>query len=352
MQYKDYYETLGVKRGATEAEIKSAFRKLARKYHPDVNKTKEAETKFKEINEAYEVLGDKEKRKRYDSLGANWQGGADFTPPPGYENFSFNFNNAGGAQGFSSFDGMGGGFSDFFSSLFGDMMNNPQARSRKSSGFTGFEGMGIDFGQGMHTSRAHQTPHQQPENLNETKTVNITVKDLFSQNPISVTFKEIDKCQYCPPNGGFCSKCQGTGVVSTEKKVKVRLPKGIKNGQKIRLKGEGKLGITGEKGDLFLIINIKDNNYNVEGDNLTQDIAITAPEAVLGVQKDIETPHGKINIKIPSGTSSGQALRLKNLGLPKKDGGFGDLNVKIKIVVPKNPTEKQKELYKKIQELG
>ena len=153
MQYKDYYETLGVKRDATEAEIKSAFRKLARKYHPDVNKTKEAEAKFKEINEAYEVLGDKEKRKRYDSLGANWQGGADFTTPPGYENFSFNFNNAGGAQGFSSFDGMGGGFSDFFSSLFGDMMNSSQTRSRKSAGFTGFEGMGIDFGgQGMHAN--------------------------------------------------------------------------------------------------------------------------------------------------------------------------------------------------------
>ena len=351
MQYKDYYETLGVKRDATEAEIKSAFRKLARKYHPDVNKTKEAEAKFKEINEAYEVLGDKEKRQRYDSLGANWQGGADFTPPPGYENFSFNFNNAGGAQGFSSFDGMGGGFSDFFSSLFGDMMGSTQTRSRKNAGFTGFEGMGMNFGQGMHTGSTSHAHQAKPENLDTTKTVNITVKDLFSTNPISVTFKELDKCQYCPPNGGFCSKCQGTGVVSNEKKVKVRLPKGIKNGQKIRLKGEGKQNITGEKGDLYLIINIKDSNYTVDGDNLTQDIEITPPDAVLGVQKDIETPHGKINIKIPAGTSSGQALRLKNLGLPKKDGGFGDLNAKIKIAIPKNLSDKQIELYKKLREL-
>lgn len=351
MQYKDYYETLGVKRDASEAEIKSAFRKLARKYHPDVNKTKEAEAKFKEINEAYEVLGDKEKRKRYDSLGANWQGGADFTPPPGYENFSFNFNNAGGSQGFSSFDGIGGGFSDFFSSLFGDMMGNAQTHSRKSAGFMGFEGMGMDFGQGMRTGHASHAQNYKQENLNITKNVNITVKDLFSTNPILVTFKEIDKCQSCPQNGGFCSKCQGTGVISNEKKVKVRLPLGIKSGQKIRLKGEGKQGINGEKGDLFLILNIKDNDYAVDKDNLTQDIEITPPEAVLGVQKDIETPHGKINIKIPAGTSSGQALRLKNLGLPKKDGGFGDLNVRVKIVIPKNPTEKQKELYKKIQEL-
>ena len=222
------------------------------------------------------------------------------------------------------------------------MMNSSQTRSRKSAGFTGFEGMGIDFGgQGMHANRAQQSYQQPAENLDMTKTVNITVKDLFSTNPISVTFKELDKCQYCPPNGGFCSKCQGTGVVSNEKKVKVRLPKGIKNGQKIRLKGEGKQSITGQKGDLFLIINIKDNNYTVDGDNLTQDIEITPPEAVLGVQKDIETPHGKINIKIPEGTSSGQSLRLKNLGLPKKDGGFGNCysekaNRKTKRIIQKN----------------
>lgn len=111
MKYKDYYETLGIKREATEAEIKSAYRKLARKYHPDVNKTKEAEEKFKEINEAYEVLGDKQKRARYDSLGANWQGGADYTPPPGFENFNF-----GGGQGYQQFNFNGqdmGGFSDF-----------------------------------------------------------------------------------------------------------------------------------------------------------------------------------------------------------------------------------------------
>lgn len=116
---------------------------------------------------------------------------------------------------------MGGGFSDFFSSLFGDMMNSSQTRSRKSAGFTGFEGMGIDFGgQGMHANRAQQSYKQPAENLDMTKTVNITVKDLFSTNPISVTFKELDKCQYCPPNGGFCSKCQGTGVVSNEKKLR------------------------------------------------------------------------------------------------------------------------------------
>ncbi len=339
MQYKDYYETLGVKREATEAEIKSAYRKLARKYHPDVNKTKEAEQKFKEINEAYEVLGDKEKRQRYDSLGANWQGGADFTPPPGYENFSFNFNNAGG-QGFSSFDGFGG-FSDFFSSLFGDMMSGQRSSGSKRAGFTGFEGMGMNFKQKT----------QPKENLDVTKNINITVKDLFDDKPIKVSFKEMEKCNACPPHGAFCTHCNGTGIVQRNKTVNVKLPKGIAEGQKVRLKGEGKEDITGNKGDLFLIVNIKDSKYTVEGSNLTQDIEITPSEAVLGVQKDLETLHGKISIKIPAGTSSGQSLRLKNLGLPKKEGGFGDLNGKIKIVVPKNISEEQKELYRKIQKL-
>ena len=136
MQYKDYYEILGVKREATEQEIKSAYRKLARKYHPDVNKTKEAEAKFKDINEAYEVLGDKEKRQRYDSLGSNWQNGANYTPPPGFEQFNFNFNQGGGAQSFD-FGGGAGGFSDFFSSLFGDFMSGQGASS--AGGFSGFD---------------------------------------------------------------------------------------------------------------------------------------------------------------------------------------------------------------------
>ena len=254
MEYKDYYEILGVKREATEAEIKSAYRKLARKYHPDVNKTKEAEKKFKDINEAYEVLGDKEKRQRYDSLGANWQGGADFTPPPGFENFSFNFNNAGGAQGFSSFEGMGG-FSDFFSSLFGDMMSGQRtSQSRRSSFSDGFDGM--NFNRSTRTSRASTA--QKTENLDTTKTVNITAKDLFEDKPIKVSFKEIEKCNVCPSNGGFCTNCQGTGITSKTKTVNVRLPKGVKEGQKIRLKGEGKADIYGNKGNLYLIINLKE----------------------------------------------------------------------------------------------
>ena len=345
MKYKDYYETLGVKRDATEAEIKSAYRKLARKYHPDVNKTKEAEEKFKDINEAYEVLGDKAKRQRYDSLGSGWQGGADYTPPPGFENFNFNFNQ-GGAQ---SFDFGGSGFSDFFASLFGDMMSGGQT---SHGGFGGFDFGGASHG-GMggfeNMGRTSSRRSTAKEDLDITKTLNITAKEIFDRKPISVSYTEMDRCGYCNGNG-YCSHCGGTGILSQPKSVKVKLPKDLKEGTKVRLKGEGKTDSRGIKGDLYLVVHFKDSEYEIDGANLTKEVEITPPEAVLGCKKDIKTLHGNINIKIPEGVSSGQSLRLKGLGLP--DGNsYGVLNAKIKIVVPKNYSQEVKNLYKKISEM-
>jgi len=338
MKYKDYYETLGIKRDASDAEIKSAYRKLARKYHPDVNKTKEAEEKFKDINEAYEVLGDKQKRQRYDSLGSSWQGGADYTPPPGFENFNFNFNQ-GGAQSFD-FGGSSTGFSDFFASLFGDMMSGQNSTHR--GGFNGF-----DFGNAQRTERKSASKSQ---DLDITKNLNITAKEIFERKPISITFTDMEKCGYCN-GGGYCSHCGGTGILSTPKTVKVKLPKDIKEGTKIRLKSEGKSDKYGHKGDLYLIVHLKDSEYDIDGSDLTKEIEITPPEAVLGTSKEIQTLHGNISIKIPAGVSSGQSLRLKGLGLPATDG-FGVLNAKIKVVVPKNYSKEIKDLYKKIQELS
>lgn len=344
MKYKDYYETLGIARSATDAEIKSAYRKLARKYHPDVNKTKEAEEKFKDINEAYEVLGDKEKRQRYDSLGSRWQGGADYTPPPGFENFGFNFNQ-GGAQSFN-FGGNSGGFSDFFSSLFGDMMSG---QARPGQNFTGFDFTQDGFND-VDSSRKSQRTQASKENLDITKTLNLTAREIFEKKPISVTFTQIDKCGFCNGNG-YCSHCGGTGILSTPKTIKVNLPKDLKEGKKIRLKGEGKVDSRGHKGDLYLIVNFKDSEYQIEGTNLTKEIEITPPDAVLGCNKEIKTLHGNINIKIPANVSSGQSLRLKGLGLPEGNS-FGVLNAKIKIVIPKNYSKEIIDLYKKIKELS
>lgn len=337
MEYKDYYDILGVKRDATDAEIKSAYRKLARKFHPDVNKTKEAENKFKDINEAYEVLGDKQKRQRYDSLGANWQGGQSYTPPPGFENFGF-----GGEQGYQSFNFNGqemGGFSDFFGSLFGDMMGGAQGMN-----FGGF-----DFGGAKQAGRTRQKRQEPPsENLDVTKTLNITAKDIFLNEPVTVKYNNMERCTQC--HGGYCSNCGGTGIKTAPKSIKVKLPPEITEGKKIRIKGEGQTDAYGRKGDLYLVINFKDNEYEINGHDLTKEIEITPPEAVLGSKKEIETLHGKITIKIPPKTSSGQSLRLKDLGLPKK-GGYGNLNAKIKIIIPKDISDKQIELYKKIAEL-
>lgn len=340
MEYKDYYEILGVKRDATAAEIKSAYRKLARKFHPDVNKTKEAESKFKDINEAYEVLGDEAKRKRYDSLGSNWQGGSEYTPPPGFENFGFNFNQGGGAHSFN-FGQDAGGFSDFFSSLFGDFMAGGQTRT--TGGFNGY-----DFGRGR-TSQTQQRP-QKSEKLDITKNLDITAKELFEDKPITVKFSELEKCTQCPPNG-FCTHCGGTGFVNNSSSVKIKLPKNVTEGQKIKLKGKGRVDSYGRRGDMYLVVHIKDGEYQIDGTTLIKEVEITPTEAVLGTQKDIETLHGKINIKIPKMVSSGQALRLKELGLPDKNGKYGDLKVKMKIVIPKDLTSKEIELYKQLADL-
>ena len=336
MQYKDYYEVLGVKRNATESEIKSAFRKLARKYHPDVNKTKEAEQKFKDINEAYEVLSDKTKRQRYDNLGANWQDGANFTPPPGFENFGF----GSGAQNIH-FEDLGG-FSDFFGSMFGDLMGAGARQAKQGRQGFNFQ----DF-----TSSQYSQPRKQTkkENLDINQTLNVTAKDLFEGKPLSVSFKTIEKCSYCDGHG-YCPHCNGTGLISEPKNVKVTLPKGVQQGQKIRLKGEGKTSQSGEKGDLYFTINIKDKIYTIEGTDLSREVEVTPAQAVFGCKKSLETLHGNVNITIPAEKST-TSLRLKNMGLPDKSGNFGDLMVKIKITLPKIISEEQKSLYKKLLEL-
>ena len=350
MEYKDYYKILGVERDATEAKIKSAYRKLARQYHPDVNKSPDAVQKFKDINEAYEVLSDKDKKSRYDSLGANWQQGANFTPPPGFEGFNFNnFNDAGNFQsGFS-----GGDFSDFFSSIFGDLMSG--TRKRRSSAQNSRQGFNYEdlfnSQKSYSYNRAANDNAAAKESLDITQQLNITAKDLMSDKSINVKLKNIEKCTKCSGIGSTCTDCGGTGFVNVSKNLTVKIPKGVKEGQKIRLKGEGKSNAYGEKGDLYFIINFKDSEYTIDGENLTKIVEITPSEAVIGCKKDITTLHGIIGIKIPPETRSGKILRLKDLGLPKKNGGFGFLNIKITINIPKTISSKQKELYKKLLEI-
>ncbi len=348
MEYKDYYEILGIKRDASQAEIKSAYRKLAKKYHPDVNKTPEASEKFKDINEAFEVLSDKNKRARYDSLGSNWQAGANYTPPPGFENFNF-----GGGNGYSystsgiNFEDLGG-FSDFFNSLFGGGFSS--ASSRSGGGASSFyENLGAGF-----NSRAGRTNTKQqkaPVDLNITQEIKVSAKDIFNGKPVSVKINNLEKCTDCSGVGSMCSHCHGTGFVTFSKTLNVKIPPEVKEGQKIRLKGEGKSASNGMKGDLYLVVKFADKEYTINGTDLTKTLEVTPAEAVIGTKKEIQTLHGNINIKIPPRTSCGAVLRLKELGLPKKTGGYGNLNVKISLAVPKNLTDEQIKLYEQLLKL-
>lgn len=362
MKYKDYYEILGVKRDAKEAEIKSAYRKLARKYHPDVNKEKGAEEKFKDINEAYEVLGDKEKRQRYDMLGSNFQNGADFDPSMGgFSGFDFSQFTRGASGGHSS----SGGFSDFFSAIFGDLMSGG-AKTSYGRGFSqdmfggggggfysNFANAGADMGRDpRNTSKRRDDPRKESkESLDINQNLILTIKEIKQGGTKNITITDYQKCRYCHGNtgGSFCSHCAGLGIEKNLKNLSVKVPKFVKEGQKIRLKGEGRADDYGNKGDLYLTIKVKDPNFIVDGDDLTKTVEITPPCAVLGCKKEVETPDGKVTITIPAMTSSGKLLRLKGLGLPKKDGGSGNLNVKISIVLPKTVSDNEIELYKKLQ---
>lgn len=354
MKYKDYYQILGVKKEDSEAVIKSAYRKLARKYHPDVNKDPSAVEKFKDINEAYEVLSDKEKRQRYDMLGSNWQAGADFTPPPGFEGFDFsNFSSGsyGGAQNF-------GGFSDFFSSIFGDLMSQGRGQTHAFD-FGNFGGMGgFSHGGGpragaSHAQRARSAQGAaapKPKNLDIQQILTLTLEDLTSGTTSkTVTVSGFEKCRHCH-GGAFCSQCMGTGILKNDKKISVKIPKNVKDGQKIRLPKEGRQDEYGNVGDLYLTVKIKDSEYQISGLDLSKILQITPDEAVLGTKKEVKTPSGNINITVPPKTDSGKMLRLKGLGLKGEKDEIGNLNLKIEIVLPKNLDEKQIALYKKIAE--
>ena len=348
MKYKDYYEILGVSRDANQQTIKSAYRKLARKYHPDVNKSPDAQAKFKDINEAYEVLGDETKRKRYDQLGSSWQQGADFNVPPGFE--GFNFSNFGGS-GSSA-----GGFSDLFSGIVGDIMRQQaqNQRSRTYTNFGDFSQFGDFSGQRTYSrSASGSQSKKKEENLDIVQNVYLTVDDLIKCPKKSIIVSTYQECQVCHGSRqGFCSNCSGTGLEKVSKSLTFQVPKFVKEGQKIRLKGEGKKDAYGKVGDVYLVVNISDDNYEISDYNLVRDVELLPYEAVLGCEKHILTPNGKIKIKIPKMTSSGKKLRLKDLGLPKKDGAKGYLEARIKIVLPKEISREAVELYENLKKIN
>jgi curved DNA-binding protein len=309
VQYKDYYESLGVSRTASEADIKKAFRKLAREYHPDVAKDKKkAEEKFKEINEAYEVLSDPEKRKKYDELGANWKQGAEFRPPPGWENFAGGRAANGGRGGQAAdFEFGGTGFSDFFEQLFG---------SRMRGGAGGFSGRGFA-----------------PENFAE--------RGRDVEGDIMVTLHEVMR--------GSVRTVSVRHNNRTETH-QVKIPAGVTEGQRLRVAGRGEAGTGGaQSGDLYLRVRLaRHPDFEVEDHNLIYELELAPWEAVLGASISVPTLDGRVNIKIPPGTQNGQKLRVRGRGLPQRGGGNGDLIVVARIVVPKEVSESGRKLWEQL----
>ncbi|MEI6285035.1 MAG: DnaJ domain-containing protein [Bacillota bacterium] len=304
MKYIDYYDTLGVKRGATEKEIKSAYRKLAKEFHPDKHqgdKKKVAEEKFKQLNEAYEVLSDKEKRQKYDSFGANWQNGQDF-----------NYGGAGGGQQ----PGFGGGdFSDFFSQFFGEAGPGGERKARGRRSANPFEGFGGFGGQ----QRAPQ-----PQDISAE--LELSVEELIKGGKRNVSMQ----------------------TDSGQKSVDINIPERSTPGSQIRLKGLGSNG-----GALILKLNAHDGGkWKLSGKHDIETELILHPEqAVLGCKKTVALPSGKVEINVPVGARYGQKLRVRGQGFKRDASENGDAYIRLVIDIPATISEKERELYKKIAEL-
>lgn len=331
VKFKDYYEVLGVKRDATDEQIRQAYRKLARKHHPDLNPgDRLAEDRFKDINEANEVLSDPEKRKRYDQLGANWKEGAEFTPPPGWGRVNVQFDDLG-----SIFSG--GGFSDFFETVFGGARSAGQAEHRRRG------------------ARARPDPRMARGQDSEAE-MEITLEDAHKGGRHRITLQGSRPCPTCAGTGAspgvVCATCRGAGYTSSPKTIDVNIPAAAREGSVIKLKQQGQPGAQGgEPGDLYIKLKIKPHPmFVVSGDDITAETPISPSEAILGAAIEVPTIEGKAEVKIPPGAQGGQRLRLRGQGLNKRSGGRGDHFVKLKVVVPSHPTDREKKLYEELRE--
>ena len=303
MEFKDYYEIMGVKRDATQDEIKRAYRKLARKYHPDVSKEPDAEARFKEVGEAYEVLKDPEKRAAYDQLGARWKAGQEFRPPPDWD------------QGFEFHGGGPGGvdaeqFSDFFASLFG------------RGGFAGYGG------------RAQREFHARGEDTYAR--VLIDLEDAYQGATRTLTLKHSEL--------GADGRPQ-----LQERTLNVRIPRGVRQGQHIRLARQGGLGMgQGEPGNLYLEVAFRPHPfYHVEGKDVFLDLPVAPWEAALGAMVKVPTPSGTVDLKIPANSTGGRKLRLKGRGIPAREPG--DLYVVLQIALPPAQSEAARNAYREFE---
>jgi len=317
MAGKDYYSVLGVNRDANEREIKQAYRRLARKYHPDVNPgDKSAEARFKQINEAYEVLSDKEKRQKYDQFGDQFaQAGWQQTP-------FWNFSQVGGTQRFHFEEGLGSLFDD----LFRSGTRSRRARPRR--------GQNVDY------------------------PVAVTLEEAYHGTKRTITLRSEQSCSSCHGTGRIqnmpCSVCRGSGVISTVKRLEVKIPPGVKEGSRVRIAGKGKPGYAGgTSGDLYLVVSVKPHRrFERRGDDLYEEVPVPLTIAVLGGEVQVPTLKGKLALKIPPETQNGRAFRLTGQGMPHLgDSSYGDLLAKVSVILPTKLSEEEKKLFERLGQL-
>ncbi len=305
--YRDYYQTLGVPKSASQDEIKSAFRKLARKYHPDTAEDKKtAEEKFKEINEAYEVLGDPEKRVKYDEYGANWEHGGFSGRGGGTADPYGGFSRGGSAADFGEgveFEFGGTGFSDFFEQMFG-----ARRAGRHSEGFGDIPQRGGDI----------------------EADIMVTLEEAFAGSTRQISFRRNDSTQ--------------------AQTYTIKIPKGVRDGQRIRLAGQGGHGSGGAgAGDLFLRVKLQKHPlFEVEGSDLIAEADVPVERCVLGGEIEVQTLEGRAKLRIPAGSQNGKRFRLTGRGLPKKDGSRGDLYIVVRPLLPSQLTEAQRAAWEAV----
>ncbi len=314
MEYKDYYKILGVERDADKASIKKAYRKLARKYHPDVSKESDAEAQFKDVSEAYNVLKDETKRASFDELGSNWQAGQDFHTPPGWDQSHAGFGQNGGAYRYSSASGATGpDVSDFFESLFGHAYSGMGGQEDR------YQAPGHTAGQDQHAS------------------IQIDLADAFHGASRQLSLSEP-------------VLTESGQVINKQRSLNVKIPRGITQGQTMRLKGQGVSAPGGgARGDLFLEVNFKPHPvFKVDGKDISLELPVSPWEAALGAKVAVLLPDGKsVNLALASGSSSGRQFRLKGKGIPAKTPG--NLLVTLKIVVPEEVSDDERAAYEALK---